>query len=117
MQEACRDDAGGGNNLLRNPERGLIRALYGCGEAFAKSEMNDLDSRGFKNIERVARSKWEMLEAAIKIEDLRSPPANRLEALKGNRLGQYSIRINDQFRLCFKWASDGAFDVEIVDYH
>ena len=57
-----------------------------------------------------------MLEAAEALENLRSPPGNRLEALKGNRKGQHSIRINDQFRLCFKWR-DGAHDVEIVDYH
>jgi len=77
----------------------------------------DLDSRKFKNIERVARRKLEMLDAAIKIDDLRTPPGNRLEALKGDRSGQYSIRINDQFRLCFKWAREEASDVEIVDYH
>lgn len=78
---------------------------------------HDLDSRKFRNVERVARRKLELLDAAAKIEDLRSPPGNRLEALRGNRSGQYSIRINDQFRLCFKWAPEGASDVEIVDYH
>jgi proteic killer suppression protein len=78
---------------------------------------NDLESRKFNNIERVARRKLEMLDAAVRLEDLRSPPGNRLEALKGSRLGQYSIRINDQFRLCFRWKGDGAVDVEIVDYH
>ena len=78
---------------------------------------NDLESRKFKNIERVARRKLEMLDAAVRLEDLRRPPGNRLEALKGSRIGQYSIRINDQFRLCFRWERDGAIDVEIVDYH
>ena len=57
-----------------------------------------------------------MLASAERLEDLRSPPGNRLEALKGDRKGQYSIRINDQWRVCFRW-DDGAEDVEIVDYH
>ena len=67
--------------------------------------------------ERQAVRKLEQLEWSEKLEDLRVPPGNRLEALKGRRKGQYSIRINDQFRLCFRWAEDGAYDVEIVDYH
>ncbi len=54
---------------------------------------------------------------AVSLNDLRVPPANRLEALQGDREGQYSIRINDQFRVCFRWKTDGAHDVEIVDYH
>ncbi|NJL18061.1 MAG: excinuclease ABC subunit A [Nitrospira sp.] len=70
----------------------------------------------FQSIESVARRKLEMVAAAKRLDDLRSPPANRLEALKRDRLGQYSIRVNDQFRVCFRW-SDGAEDVEIVDYH
>jgi len=78
---------------------------------------HDQMSRRFKSIERVARRKLEILEAATRLDDLRSPPGNRLEALKGNRMGQHSIRINDQFRLCFRWDDDGASDVEIVDYH
>lgn len=57
------------------------------------------------------------LDAATQIEDLRSPPSNRLEALKGNRKGQWSIRINDQWRVCFRFARGDAFGVEIVDYH
>ena len=73
-------------------------------------------SRRFVNIESVARRKLEMLAAARRLEELRSPPGNRLEALKGNRAGQHSIRVNDQFRVCFRW-DDGAEDVEIVDYH
>ena len=72
--------------------------------------------RRFVNFEAVARRKLEMLAAAHRIEDLRSPPGNRLEQLRGDRDGQHSIRINDQFRICFRW-SDGADDVEIVDYH
>jgi len=71
----------------------------------------------FRNIERVARRKLEMLEAAKEINDLRQPPGNRLEALKGNRKGQFSIRINERWRVCFKWNDGHAHDVEIVDYH
>ena len=69
------------------------------------------------NIEKVARRKLRQLEIAMRLDDLRVPPGNRLEALKGDRAGQYSIRINDQFRLCFFWTSAGASEVEIVDYH
>jgi proteic killer suppression protein len=58
-----------------------------------------------------------ILDAAEALKDLRSPPGNRLEALKGNRAGQHSIRINDQFRICFIWRENDAYDVEIVDYH
>ncbi len=67
--------------------------------------------------ERQALRKLEQLEWSDCLEDLRIPPGNRLEALKGKRKGQHSIRINDQWRLCFRWAADGAYDVEIVDYH
>jgi proteic killer suppression protein len=61
--------------------------------------------------------KLAMLDAAATLAFLASPPGNRLEALKGDRRGQYSIRVNDQFRLCFRWTPEGATDVEIVDYH
>ena len=71
----------------------------------------------FVNIEAVARRKLRQLEIAGRLEDLRVPPGNRLEALKRERLGQHSIRVNDQFRLCFRWTDAGAADVEIVDYH
>ena len=74
--------------------------------------------KGFPNdIQHVARRKLRMLNSARKLDDLRIPPANRLEALKGDRKGQYSIRINDQWRLCFGWTEAGASNVEIVDYH
>lgn len=73
--------------------------------------------RRFANIAVVARRKLRQLEIATQLQDLRVPPGNRLEALKGDRAGQYSIRINDQFRLCFYWTATGAEDVEIVDYH
>lgn len=71
----------------------------------------------FVNIETVARRKLRQLQIAGRLDDLRVPPGNRLEALKGNRFGQHSIRINDQFRVCFRWTAAGAEDVEIVDYH
>ena len=71
----------------------------------------------FKNIERVARRKLLQLHATVVLSGLRIPPGNQLEALKGDRKGQHSIRINDQWRLCFIWREDGAYDVEIVDYH
>ena len=71
----------------------------------------------FVNIEVVARRKLRQLGIAGRLDDLRIPPGNRLEPLKGDRAGQYSIRINDQFRICFRWTAVGAEDVEIVDYH
>jgi toxin HigB-1 len=73
--------------------------------------------RRFVNIETVAMRKLAMLNRAETLEDLRIPPGNRLEALKGKRSGQYSIRINDRFRVCFMWTSEGPKGVEIVDYH
>jgi proteic killer suppression protein len=73
--------------------------------------------RRFKAIESVARRKLEMIEAAHRLEDLRVPPGNRLEALRGDRDGQHSIRVNDQWRVCFVWREGGAENVEIVDYH
>jgi proteic killer suppression protein len=71
----------------------------------------------WKSIERQAMKKLAMLAAVPRLEDLRVPPGNRLEALKGKRVGQYSIRINDQWRLCFRWGESGPFDAEITDYH
>jgi toxin HigB-1 len=78
---------------------------------------NDKASKKFAAVSRIARRKLEMIEAALRLEDLRNPPGNRLELLKGNRAGQYSIRINDQFRVCFRWIDSSAENVEIVDYH
>ena len=71
----------------------------------------------FRNIERVATRKLQMIDDATELRDLHAPPANRLEALKGDRSGQHSIRINDQWRLCFVWTATGPERVEIVDYH
>lgn len=77
---------------------------------------DDQPVKRFRAFERAARRKLETLAAAARLDDLKVPPGNRLEALRGNRKGQYSIRINDQWRICFVW-NDGAEDVEIVDYH
>ena len=71
----------------------------------------------FQAIEKVAQRKLRQLEIASTLDDLRIPPGNRLEALKGDRQGQMSIRINDQYRICFFWTRFGPADVEIVDYH
>jgi proteic killer suppression protein len=73
--------------------------------------------RRFESLEAVARRKLRQLQIAGRLDDLRVPPGNRLEALKGDRAGQHSIRINDQYRVCFRWTPAGAEDVEIVDYH
>ena len=82
------------------------RRLYETGE-----------SRRFARVVRVALRKLDMIAAATCVETLRVPPGNRLEALKGSRRGQWSIRINDQWRICFTWSEKGAENVEIVDYH
>jgi toxin HigB-1 len=87
-----------------------------------KCELTEALSKGqrvrrFTNIAKVARRKLRQLEIAGRLNDLMVPPGNQLEALKGDRSGQYSIRINDQWRLCFCWTNAGAEKVEIVDYH
>jgi proteic killer suppression protein len=74
-------------------------------------------SRRFGNIARVAARRLGDLSFAVSLDDLRNPPGNRLEKLKGDRAGQFSLRINDQYRVCFRWVGDSAYDVEIVDYH
>ena len=71
----------------------------------------------FVNFERAALRKLEQLDLALRIEDMRSPPGNHLEALKGNRKEQWSVRINDQWRICFRFVNGSALDIEIVDYH
>ncbi len=78
---------------------------------------NDRVVRRFRNIERVARRRLLYLHRATRLHDLPVPPGDRLEALKGSRKGQYSIRINDQWRICFRWQDGDALDIEIVDYH
>jgi len=74
-------------------------------------------SKRFSSVAKVATRKLAQLDAANTLDFLRSPPGNRLEALAGNRKGQYSIRVNDQVRLCFRWTTEGPTGVEIVDYH
>jgi len=78
---------------------------------------NDRVVKRFVNIADVARRKLLQIHISERLEDLKIPPGNRLESLKGKRKGQYSIRINDQWRVCFRWSDGGADDVEIVDYH
>jgi proteic killer suppression protein len=73
--------------------------------------------RKFQQIASVALRKLVQIDSAEELRDLGSPPANRLEALKGDRAGQYSVRINDRYRVCFRWKDKHAFDVEITDYH
>lgn len=74
-------------------------------------------TRRFAGIKSVAERKLQQLDSAVSLESLRAPPGNRLEALSGNRAGQHSIRINDQWRACFTWTDAGPAQVEIVDYH
>jgi len=74
-------------------------------------------SRRWSSIAAVALRKLDQIEASASLSDLRTPPGNRLEALKGKRTGQHSIRINGQYRICFAWKADGAHEVEITDYH
>ena len=88
---------------------------FACAETEALS--NGERVRRFINIAAVAQRKLRQLQIAGRVDDLRVPPGNRLETLKGDRLGQYSIRINDQWRICFRWTEAGAENVEIMDYH
>lgn len=89
--------------------------------SFADEEARQLwltgHSRKFGNISRIAARKLEAIDFAVKVEDLKDPPGNCLEKLRGDREGQYSIRINDQFRICFRWEDHHAWEVEITDYH
>ena len=92
----------------------MIRS-FACANTEALFHSRDVPR--FKNIERVARRKLLQLHAALELQSLKIPPGNRLEALKDNRKGQHSIRVNAQWRVCFVWKEDGAHRVEIVDYH
>ena len=78
---------------------------------------NDYDVKRFQSISRAARIKLEILNATVSLDSLKVPPGNHLEALKGDRKGQHSIRINAQWRICFVWKDGNPHDVEIVDYH
>ncbi|WP_374287027.1 type II toxin-antitoxin system RelE/ParE family toxin [Pseudomonas fluvialis] len=88
---------------------------FRCAETQALFESGS--SRRWANVLNVATRKLTMLNAAVELRDLRSPPGNRLEQLQGDRAGQHSIRINDQWRICFVWTDSGPSQVEIVDYH
>ena len=92
----------------------MIRS-FGCSETEALFTTGK--TRRWSDIKSVAERKLGMLDAASELRDLRSPPGNRLEALSGNRVGQHSIRVNDQWRLCFTWTDNGPINVEIIDYH
>jgi len=94
---------------------GFVIKTFKCADTEALAEGRRV--RRWANIESVARRKLRQLQIAGRIDDLRVPPGNRLEALRGDRAGQHSIRVNDQFRVCFRWTAAGAEDVEIVDYH
>ncbi|MGV7224763.1 MAG: type II toxin-antitoxin system RelE/ParE family toxin [Nitrospinales bacterium] len=91
-------------------------------KSFRDKETEKIFNRFFskklsQNIQPLARRKLVILDSATDLDTLRVPPGNRLEALKGDRKGQHSIRINDQWRICFKWKGGDAYDVEIADYH
>lgn len=90
-------------------------ASFRCRDTEALANGNRV--KRFANFATVARRKLRQLQIAGRLDDLKVPPGNRLELLRGDRAGQYSIRINDQWRICFKWSEAGADDVEIVDYH
>lgn len=88
---------------------------FKCAETRALFELQRVPR--FANVERTALRKLVQLEVAERLSDLRTPPGNRLESLEGNRVGQWSIRVNDQLRICFVWTGNHAEEVEIVDYH
>ncbi len=93
----------------------MILGFYDAAtEAFFKTGKT---KAGWQGVAKVARRKLDMLDAAATLDDLRVPPNNHLEALKSDRKGQHSIRINDQWRICFVWTANGAHRVEITDYH
>ncbi|MBF0388135.1 MAG: type II toxin-antitoxin system RelE/ParE family toxin [Candidatus Omnitrophica bacterium] len=93
----------------------MIKA-YSCKET--EKVFNKMFSRQLpQSIQQTALRKLEILDNAVDLNDLSAPPSNKLERLKGKRQGQYSIRINDQWRICFEWVENNAYEVEIVDYH
>lgn len=85
--------------------------------AVERFHLNGVTPRPWRAIAKIALRKLDMIDAASVIGDLAVPPGNRFEALRGDRKGQHSIRINDQFRICFRWSTQGAENVELVDYH
>jgi proteic killer suppression protein len=90
-------------------------------QSFKNADTKELfetgSSRRWGSIQAVALRKLDQIEAAVNLSNLRVPPGNRLEPLKRDRIGQHSVRINDQYRICFVWKEDGAHEVEITDYH
>ncbi len=88
---------------------------FGCKDT--EKLFNDINVKRFSAISRIARIKLEILNATVSLNSLRIPSGNRLEQLKGDRTGQHSIRINNQWRICFTWRNEDTYGVEIVDYH
>jgi proteic killer suppression protein len=104
--------------LTYNAKRNILRVMiksFSCKETQALFEGGN--PRRFRAIQAVTERKLTLLDAAATLDFLRVPPGNRLEALRGDRKGQHSIRVNDQWRICFKFKNGDVFDVEIVDYH
>jgi proteic killer suppression protein len=97
--------------------RYIVEVIQSFRDAATEELFVKRKSRRWPGIAKVATRKLDMLEAAKTLNDLRVPPANRLERLMHDRTGQHSIRINEQYRICFVWKEDGAHEVEIVDYH
>ena len=100
-----------------NEVRYYLPVIVSFADADTQALAEGVTVRRYASFERVARRKLRQLEIAGRLEDLRIPPGNHLEKLRGNRDGQMSIRINDRWRICFTWTVSGARDVEIVDYH
>ena len=109
--------AGSISALLTDPPYTSVNRQGGSGSHLQRWFPGGLSWVEIGRILAVARRKLRQLEIAARLDDLKIPPGNRLEALKGRRAGQYSIRINDQWRVCFRWTQAGALDVEIIDYH
>jgi proteic killer suppression protein len=101
----------------RIPECGILPVIRSFADKKTEALFRDERVKEFQSIVRAAKRKLEMLDAASHLDDLKVPPGNRLEALSGDLSGFHSIRINDQWRLIFVWRDDGAYEVEIVDYH
>jgi proteic killer suppression protein len=91
--------------------------IRGFADADTELLFEDQPVKRLSATERQARRKLSLIHAARRLDDLRSPPGNRLEKLKGDRDGQFSVRINDQWRICFRWSDGDPYEVEIVDYH
>lgn len=95
----------------------LDAVIVSYGDEATRALFEQGKERRFRSIERVGLRKLQQLHAAQQLQDMASPPGSRLETMKGDRKGQHSIRINDQWRICFRWHAGDAHEVEIVDYH